>query len=327
VAASPSHPARRAPARSVSQRGLRRQRWLALHWPLSKKRRLLPRIGCSAKLRLFRHVACPFALTACTRRAGAQLQAPRAREGRLLPSPRPSSSSLVVQNTDCSEAARLARSSSWPGPLRRRLRPWLLRRASPSRSRGAHHLPSPQARRTPATRRARLQKGKRHPVARAQGQAPATSAAPFAARGGRLARPRSRKKRTLLVATRRTGALVCGAALSAAADSPDHPYSLKVVGAKPRAGVATRAERVRGAVTAARTRSAPLARTSPAQRAHTRRRRRGATLAQSAIEDGKRRDTTASKQRRAGGGAVKPAMPDANEVKPVRGGDDNVPYV
>jgi len=69
----------------------------------------------------------------------------------------------------------------------------------------------------------------------------------FAARGMRSARPRSRKKRTLLAATRRTGTLVSGAALSAAADSPDHPYSLRVVGAKPRAGAATRAERVRGA--------------------------------------------------------------------------------
>ena len=119
-----------------------------LHQPLSEERRLLPRIGCSAKLRLIRHVACPLAAPARTRRAGPQLQAPRAKEGRLVPLPRPSSPSLVVQNTDCSEAARPARSSSWPGSLRRRLRPWLLRRASPSRSRGWHRWrhPPPAAR-------------------------------------------------------------------------------------------------------------------------------------------------------------------------------------
>ena len=123
-------------------------------------------------------------------------------------------------------------------------------------------------------------KGKRHLVARARGQGRAACAhTRHFARVTSLARPRSRKKQTLLAATRRTGALVCGAALSAAAESSDHPYSLTVVGAKPRAGVATRAERVRGAVTAAKTTSAPLARTAPAQRACTRRRRRGAGVA------------------------------------------------
>jgi hypothetical protein len=51
----------------------------------------------------------------------------------------------------------------------------------------------------------------------------------------RSACPRARKKRTLLAATRRTGSLVSGAALSAATDSPDHLQAPKVVGAKPRA--------------------------------------------------------------------------------------------
>jgi hypothetical protein len=221
-------------------------------------------VGCSIKLRLFRHDACTLAAPARTRRAGAQLQAPRAKEGRRVPLPRPSSPSLVVQNTDCSEAARLACPSSWPGCLRRRLRPWLLRRARPPRSRGAHRLPSPQARLAPATRRAWPQKENGILWREREAKRPPRALPTVAARGMRLARPRSRKKPTLLAATRRTGALVCGAALSAAADSPDHPYSLTVVGAKPQASGRARAERVPRGVTAARTRSAPLARTSPA---------------------------------------------------------------
>jgi hypothetical protein len=301
VPISPSRTARRAPARSVSQGGLRRRRWLALHWPLSEKRRLLPRIGCSIKLRLIRHDACPLAPPARTRRAGAQLQAPRTDEGRRVPLPRPSSSSLVVQNTDCSEAARLARRSSWPGLFAAASGPGCyaapVRRGHAAR-RAVHHR-----KRAARPRRARLQKGKRHPKARARGQAPATSAAHLRRSWHALGTPTLAHGRCSLP-RRRTGSLVSGAALSAAADSPDHLQAPRWSGRshepeQPRERSECETCDAGGEGDSAR--GARLACEASAQDEDADVARRLSSV----IETSKRRDTTASKQRRAGGGAVK----------------------
>jgi hypothetical protein len=198
-----------------------------------------------------------------SRACAASSSAPGARLSRLA---------ALYRKCFCKPAAR------WSALLRTARPSRLLRRASPSRSRGAHGRASPQARRAPATRRAWLQMSAF--TLRRSWHAPGTPTLAQETDAARCLAPHRFTRE-------RCGALCCDR-------QPRPPSSAQVVGAKPRAG----GRAASGAGAEGRDSGEDEKRAAGADLARVASAHEDADVARrlpSAIEDGKRRDTPASK--------------------------------